>query len=306
MSKVNLAVNIGGLEMKNPVTTASGTFGSGLEMVEYVDLSRLGAVTIKGTTLEPRPGNAQPRCAETPGGMLNSIGLENPGVEVIVRDVLPKVAEYGSPIIVNIAGKEIEDYGTVAAILDKEDTVAAVEVNVSCPNVKNGGMALGTSADLVYETTKTVRANTSKPVIMKLSPNVTDIVAIAKAAQKGGADGLTLINCLLGMAIDIRTQKPILGNIVGGLSGPAIKPVALRMVYQVAQAVDLPIIGLGGIVCWQDAVEFLLAGATGVSIGTGNFIDPSLTMKVIDGIEQYLIDNGYDDVNEMIGLAGRK
>lgn len=306
MSKVDLSVNIGGLKMANPVTTASGTFGSGLEMVEYVDLSRLGAVTIKGTTLEPRPGNLQPRCAETPGGMLNSIGLENPGVEVIVRDVLPKVAAYGSPVIVNIAGKEIEDYGKVAAILDKEDTVAAIEVNVSCPNVKNGGMALGTNPDLVYETTKVVRENTSKPVILKLSPNVTDIVEIAKAAQKGGADALTLINCLLGMAMDIRTKKPILGNVVGGLSGPAIKPVALRMVYQVSQAVDLPIIGLGGIVCWQDAVEFLLAGATGVSIGTGNFIDPSLTMKVIDGIEQYLIDNGYESVNDIIGLAWRK
>ena len=306
MSKVNLAVNIGGLEMKNPVTTASGTFGSGLEMVEYVDLSRLGAVTIKGTTLEPRPGNPQPRIAETPAGMINSIGLENPGVEVICRDVLPKVAEYGSPIIVNIAGHEIEDYGKVAAILDKDDNCAAIEVNVSCPNVKNGGMALGTKAELIYETTKTVRENTKKPVIMKLSPNVTNIVEMSQAAEIGGADALTLINCLLGLAVDIKTKKPVIANVVGGLSGPAIKPVALRMVYQVHQAVDLPIIGLGGIVCWQDAVEFLLAGATGVSVGTGNFIDPSLTMKVIDGIEQYLIDNGYDDVHDIIGLAGRK
>ena len=305
MSKVSLAVDGGGLKMKNPVTTASGTFGSGLEMVEYVDLSRLGAVTVKGTTLEPRPGNPQPRCAETPAGMLNSIGLENPGVEVFVAETLPKVAEYGSPIVVNIAGKDIEDYGKVAAILEKESAVSALEVNVSCPNVKNGGMALGTNPDLVRETAETVKANTTKPVIMKLSPNVTDIVAVAKAAKEGGADGLTLINCLLGMAIDIKTKKPILGNVVGGLSGPAIKPVALRMVYQVHNAVDLPIIGLGGIACWQDAVEFLLAGATAVSVGTGNFLDPSLTMKVIDGIEGYLIDNGYDDVNDIIGLAAK-
>ncbi|MBR5328986.1 MAG: dihydroorotate dehydrogenase [Firmicutes bacterium] len=306
MSKVNLAVNIGGLEMKNPVTTASGTFGSGLEMVEYVDLSRLGAVTIKGTTLEPRPGNPQPRIAETPAGMLNSIGLENPGVEVICRDVLPKVAEYKSPIIVNIAGREIEDYGKVAAILEKDDNCAAIEVNVSCPNVKNGGMALGTNPDLIYETTKLVKENTTKPVIIKLSPNVTNIVEMAQAAERGGADALTLINCLLGTAIDIKTRKPIIANVVAGLSGPAIKPVALRMVYQVSQAVNLPIIGLGGIICWEDAVEFLLAGATGVSVGTGNFVDPSLTMKVIDGIEQYLIDNGFDDVNDIIGLAWRK
>lgn len=306
MSKVNTAVNIGGLKMKNPVTTASGTFGSGLEMREYVDLTKLGAITVKGTTLEPRPGNLQPRIAETPGGMLNSIGLENPGVEVFIKETLPEVAKYNTPIIVNIAGKEIEDYGTVAAILDKEDAVSAIEVNVSCPNVKNGGMALGTNPDLVRETTATVRKNTSKPVILKLSPNVTDIVAIAKAAKQGGADALTLINCLLGMAIDIKTKKPILGNVVGGLSGPAIKPVALRMVYQVHQAVDLPIIGLGGIICPEDAIEFLLAGATGVSVGTGNFVDPTLTMKVVDGIEQYLEENGYDDIAEIIGLAGRK
>lgn len=305
MSKVNLDVNVGGLQMPNPVTTASGTFGSGLEMTEYVDLSRLGAITVKGTTLEPRPGNLQPRCAETPAGMLNSIGLENPGVEVFVKETLPKVAEYGSPIVVNIAGKDIEDYGKVAAILEKEDAVHALEVNVSCPNVKNGGMALGTNPDLVKETAEVVKANTTKPVIMKLSPNVTDIVEVANAAKAGGADGLTLINCLLGMAVDIRTKKPILGNVVGGLSGPAIKPVALRMVYQVYKAVDLPIIGLGGITCWQDAVEFLLAGATAVSIGTANFIDPTVTMKVIDGIEQYLIDNGYNDVHDIIGLAAK-
>lgn len=303
MSNVNLAVNIGGLNVQNPVTTASGTFGSGLEMTEYVDLTRLGAITVKGTTLEPRPGNAQPRCAETPAGILNSIGLENPGVEVFVKDILPKVAAYKTPIIVNIAGKEVEDYGTVAAILDKEDAVSAIEVNVSCPNVKNGGMALGTDPKLVYETTRVVKDHTAKPVILKLSPNVTDIVAVAKAAADGGADGLTLINCLLGMAIDIQRKKPLLGNIVGGLSGPAIKPVALRMVYQVAQKVDLPIIGLGGITCWQDAVEFLLAGATMVSVGTGNFVDPTLTMKIIDGVEHYLTENGYGDIHEIIGLA---
>lgn len=303
MSKVKTAVKIGNMEMKNPVTTASGTFGSGLEMREYVDLTKLGAITVKGTTLEPRLGNALPRCAETPSGTLNSIGLENPGVEVFVADILPHVAAYKTPIIVNIAGSEMDDYGKLAVILEKEATVSALEVNVSCPNVKNGGMAIGTSPEMVYQTTKLVKENSSKPIIVKLSPNVTDIVAIAKAAAEAGADGLNLINSVLGLAIDINKKRPALGNIVGGLSGPAIKPIALRMVYQTSQAVHIPIVGLGGILTWQDAVEFLMAGATAVGIGTGNFLDPSTTMKVIAGIEQYLIDNGYHDVHEIIGLA---
>lgn len=303
MSKVNTAVKIGALEMKNPVTTGSGTFGSGWEMRDYVDLAALGAITVKGTTLEPRPGNSMPRIAETPAGILNSIGLENPGVEVFIRDILPKVAEFGSPIIVNIAGSTVADYGEIAAILDKEEAVAALEINISCPNVKNGGMAFGTDPDTAFNAINNVRKNTDKPVIAKLSPNVTDIVAMAKVAAKAGADGLSLINTLLGMAIDIKAQKPVLGNVMGGLSGPAIKPVALRMVYQVSQAVDLPIIGQGGICTWEDAVEFLLAGATAVSVGTGNFLEPDATIKVARGIEQYLLEHGYEDVAEITGLA---
>lgn len=303
MSKLKTAVKIGTMEMKNPVTTASGTCGSGLELKEYVDLTRLGAITVKATTLEPRLGNPLPRCAETPSGSLNSIGLENPGVDVFIAEILPKIAVYETPIIVNIAGSAVEDYGKLAAILDQEDAVTALEANVSCPNVRNGGMALGTNADLVYETTKLVKENTGKPVIVKLSPNVTDIITIAKAAEAGGADGINMINSVLGLAIDIDKKRPALGNIVGGLSGPAVKPIALRMVYQTSQAVKIPIIGLGGIIGWKDAVEFLMAGATAVGIGTGNFLDPATTMKVVDGIEQYLIDNGYDDVNDIIGIA---
>ena len=306
MSNVKTAVKIGAMTMKNPVTTASGTFGSGLEMREYVDLRKLGAITVKGTTLEPRAGNPLPRCTETASGTLNSIGLENPGVEVFVADILPQVAVYETPIIVNIAGSEMADYGRLVEILEKEDAVTAMEANVSCPNVKSGGMALGTDPALVYEVTKLVKENTGKPVIVKLSPNVTDIVAMAKAAAEGGADGLNLINSVLGLAIDLEKKRPALGNIVGGLSGPAIKPIALRMVYQTAQAVNIPIIGLGGIVSWQDAVEFLMAGATAVGIGTGNFLDPATTMKVVDGIEQYLIDNGYGDVQEIIGIAWKR
>lgn len=303
MSKVKTAVKIGTLVMKNPVTTASGTFGSGLEMREYVDLTRLGAITVKGTTLEARSGNAQPRCTETPSGTLNSIGLENPGIDVFIADILPRVAAYKTPVIVNIAGSDIADYGRLAEILEKEDAVSALEANVSCPNVKSGGMALGTNPDLVYQVTKLVKENSSKPVIVKLSPNVTDIVSIAKAAEEGGADGLNLINSVLGLAIDIDKKRPSLGNIVGGLSGPAIKPIALRMVYQTSQAVKIPIIGLGGIMGWHDAIEFLMAGATAVGIGTGNFIDPAMTMKVVDGIEKYLENNGYSDINEIIGIA---
>lgn len=303
MTKVNTEVAIGSLRMKNPVTTGSGTFGSGWEMREYVDLKKLGAITVKGTTLEPRPGNSMPRIAETPAGILNSIGLENPGVEVFINEILPKVAAFATPIIVNIAGSTVDDYGEIAGILDKEKDVAALEINISCPNVKNGGMAFGTDPDTAFAAINNVRKNTDKPIIAKLSPNVTDIVAMAKVAQKAGADGLSLINTLLGMAIDIKAKKPFLGNVMGGLSGPAIKPVALRMVYQVSQAVDLPIIGQGGICNWQDAIEFILAGASAVSVGTGNFLEPDATMKVAHGIEKYLVDNGYNDIKDITGLA---
>ncbi|MEG1496625.1 MAG: dihydroorotate dehydrogenase [Clostridiales bacterium] len=303
MSNVKTAINMGGLIMKNPVTTGSGTFGSGLEMQDYVDLTKLGAITVKGTTLEPRPGNSMPRIAETPAGILNSIGLENPGVDSFIQNILPKIAKFNTPIIVNIAGSTVEEYGKITEILDKEEAVSALEINISCPNVKNGGMAFGTNPETAFNAINNVRKNTKKPIIAKLSPNVTDIVAMAKVAKDAGADGLSLINTLLGMKIDIKNKKPFLGNVMGGLSGPAIKPVALRMVYQVSQAVDLPIIGQGGICTWEDAVEFLLAGATGVSVGTGNFLEPDATIKVAQGIEQYLMDNGFNDVNDIIGLA---
>ncbi|MEG1867767.1 MAG: dihydroorotate dehydrogenase [Clostridiales bacterium] len=303
MSNVKTAINMGGLIMKNPVTTGSGTFGSGLEMQDYVDLTKLGAITVKGTTLEPRPGNSMPRIAETPAGILNSIGLENPGVDSFIQNILPKIAKFNTPIIVNIAGSTVEEYGKITEILDKEEAVLALEINISCPNVKNGGMAFGTNPETAFNAINNVRKNTKKPIIAKLSPNVTDIVAMAKVAKDAGADGLSLINTLLGMKIDIKNKKPFLGNVMGGLSGPAIKPVALRMVYQVSQAVDLPIIGQGGICTWEDAVEFLLAGATGVSVGTGNFLEPDATIKVAQGIEQYLMDNGFNDVNDIIGLA---
>lgn len=303
MSKVKTAVNLCGLQMKNPVTTGSGTFGSGLEMTKYVDLRNLGAITVKGTTLEPRPGNAMPRIAETPAGILNSIGLENPGVYAFIENILPKVAVYGTPIIVNIAGSTVDDYAKITEILDKENAVSALEINISCPNVKNGGMAFGTNPETAFHAINNVRKNTDKPIFAKLSPNVTDIVAMARVAKEAGADGLSLINTLLGMKIDLKTKKPFLGNVMGGLSGPAIKPVGLRMVYQVSQAVDLPIIGQGGISTWEDAVEYLLAGATAVSVGTGNFLDPAATEKVAEGIERYLVENGFNDVNEIIGLA---
>lgn len=306
MSEINLSVNIGGFTMKNPVTTASGTFGSGLEMREYVDLNRLGAITVKGTTLEPRPGNPLPRIAETPAGILNAIGLENPGVEVFISDILPQLAFYDTPIIVNIAGSTLEDYAAIARRLDGCGGVAALEVNISCPNVANGGMAFGTDPETAREAIQMVRQNTAKPVIAKLSPNVTDIVEMARAADAAGAHALSLVNTFLGMTIDLETGKPFLGNTMGGLSGPAIRPLAVRMVYQVAQAVSLPIIGMGGIMHWRDAVEFLLAGASAVAVGTSNFTLPDATMQIVDGIEKYLRNHGYSDVKEIIGKAWKE
>lgn len=303
MNKIKMAVNMGGLTMKNPVTTASGTFGSGLEMREYVDLNALGAITIKGTTLEPRHGVLPPRIIECAGGIIASVGLENPGVDVVIKDIIPKVAVYDTPIIANMAGNTVKDYGEVARILNDCPEVNALEINISCPNVKRGGMLFGTDPDSTYAAVSAVRKNTVKPVIAKLAPNVTDIVAMAKIAKNAGADALTLANAVAAMAIDIKTKKPALGNIQGGLCGPAIKPIVIRMVYQVSQAVDLPIIAAGGIVTWEDAIEYILAGATGVAVGTGNFLDPNATMKIITGIENYLRDNHYDDVNEIIGLA---
>lgn len=301
MSK--LAVNLGGLIMKNPVTTASGTFGFGPEYAPYIDLNRLGAIVVKGTTLEPRKGNPTPRMVETPAGMLNSIGLQNPGVDCFIEKSLPYLKEYDTPVIVNIAGNTLEDYAEVTRRLNGAEGVAAIEVNISCPNVKQGGMVFGTSCAMASEVIETVKKNTHLPVIAKLSPNVTDIVEIARGVRDAGADALALINTLLGMKLDIHSRKPVLANIMGGLSGPAIRPVAVRIIWQVAQAVNLPILGMGGIMTAEDAIEFILAGATAVAVGTANFVNPRATMDILAGIESYMEKYGVADVNELVGAA---
>lgn len=303
MTKLNLAVNIGGLQMKNPVTTASGTFGFGPEYAPYIDLNRLGAIVVKGTTLEPRLGNPTPRIVETPAGILNAIGLQNPGVDDFINEALPYLKEYDVPVVVNISGNELEDYAEISRRLDGVDGVAAIEVNISCPNVKKGGLLFGTCPTSAHDAIKAVRDNTKLPVIAKLSPNVTDIVEIAKAAADAGANGLALINTLLGMAIDIHKQKPILGNIMGGLSGPAVKPVAVRMIWQVSQAVNLPIIGMGGVTTADDAIELMLAGASAVAVGTANFVNPRATMDILEGIEKYCVEKGIEDINDLVGAA---
>ncbi len=299
----NLAVDLGGLKMKNPVTTASGTFGFGPEYAPYIDLNKLGAIVVKGTTLEPRLGNPTPRIAETPAGMLNCIGLQNPGVDYFIEHSLPYLKEYDTPVIVNIAGNTLDDYAEVTRRLSAADGVAALEVNISCPNVKHGGMVFGTSCAMASEVIRVVRQSTRLPVIAKLSPNVTDIVGIARGVAEAGADALALINTLLGMKIDTHTRKPVLGNIMGGLSGPAVRPVAVRMVWQVAQAVKLPILGMGGIVTAEDAIEFILAGATAVAVGTANFVNPGATMDILAGIIQYMEKYGVKDINELVGAA---
>ena len=301
MDKRNrLATNLAGIAMETPVLTASGTFGFGEEFSDFVSLRRLGAVVVKGTTLRPRRGNDGVRMAETPAGMLNSIGLENPGVEFFLQTILPRLAPYGMNVIVNISGSSADEYGELAKRLDVPG-VAGIELNVSCPNVKEGGILFGTSPDAVASVVRAAKANTKKPVILKLSPNVTDIVPIAQAAERAGADALSLINTLLGMAIDIHTRRPVLGNITGGLSGPAVKPVALRLVWQTAQAVKIPIIGMGGIMTAEDAIEFFLAGASAIAVGTANFVDPAVTENIIQGIEQYLMRYQVDDIQALVG-----
>lgn len=295
-----LAVNICGIHMNTPVLTASGTFGFGEEFANFVDLERLGGVMVKGTTLLPRRGNEGVRIAETPAGMLNCIGLENPGVEVFLKETLPRLKQYNMNVIVNISGSTTEDYGALAERLDV-DGVAAIELNVSCPNVKEGGIVFGTDPAAASAVVRAAKAHTKKPVILKLSPNVTDIVLMAKAVEEAGADAVSLINTLLGMAIDIRTKKPVLGNVTGGLSGPCVKPVALRMVWQVASAVKIPVIGMGGISTAEDAIEFLLAGASAVVVGTANFVDPAASMKIADGIAAYLDEQKISHVNELVG-----
>lgn len=302
MADKRLHTNLAGIYMNTPVLTASGTFGFGEEFAEFVDLSRLGGVMVKGTTLKPRRGNEGVRITETPMGMLNCIGLENPGVDVFLQETLPRLANYNMNVIVNISGSTVEEYGILAEMLDVPG-VAAIELNVSCPNVKEGGIVFGTDPKAAAAVVKEAKAHTKKPVILKLSPNVTDIVTMAKAVEDAGADIISLINTLLGMEIDIHTQKPTLGNVTGGLSGPCVKPVALRMVYQVAKAVKVPLIGMGGISCAEDAIEFLLAGASAVAVGTANFNDPTVTMKICDGISDYLAQRHLESVQDIIGAA---
>lgn len=301
--KVDMSVNLGGLQLKNPVCTASGTFGYGSEYKDYFDPALLGAVIVKGTTLQARPGNPPPRIVETPAGMLNAIGLENPGVDVFIDQYMPELRAQGVTVIANIAGNIPEEYAELARRLDQVEGIAAIELNISCPNVKQGGLQFGTDPDMVYQVVSMVKTNTQLPVIPKLSPNVTDIVAIAQAAQQGGADALSMINTLMGMAVDVDRCRPVLANVFGGLSGPAIKPVALRMIYQVYQQVKLPILGGGGIVSTRDALEFLMVGASAISIGTGIFIDPLLPCQIIDGLEQYIKQQGFSRISDLVGIA---
>ena len=297
---LNMKVNIAGVEFKNPVTVASGTFGSGEEYGEFVDLNNLGAVTTKGVASTPWEGNDTPRVAETYGGMLNAVGLQNPGVDVFAKRDIPFLRQFDTKIIVNVCGHTEEEYLDCVKRLADED-VDMLEINISCPNVKEGGIAFGTDPRAVEEITRKVKEVAKQPVIMKLSPNVTDIVEMAKAAERGGADALSLINTITGMKIDIEKQDFVLANKTGGLSGPAIHPVAVRMVYQVANAVDLPIIGMGGIQTAEDAIEMILAGATMVSVGTANFYNPNATMEVVKGIEDYMIKHNVSDIKDLVG-----
>ena len=299
-TSVNLSVNLGGLAMKNPVTTASGTFAAGMEYSDFVDVSALGAVTTKGVSLNGWEGNASPRIAEVPSGMLNSIGLQNPGVAHLKSEELPWLREQGATTIVNVSGHSFDEYVQVIEALE-EAPVDAYEVNISCPNVDAGGMTLGTHVPSVEQVVSLCREATSRPLIVKLTPNVTDITEIARAAEASGADAISLINTLLGMAIDAKRRRPVLARVVGGFSGPAVKPVALRMVWQCSKAVSVPILGMGGVTTGTDAVEFMLAGATAVAVGTANFMNPQATVDVIDGIIDYCEKQGVNDVNDLIG-----
>lgn len=297
----DLRVNIGKLEMKNPVMTASGTFGYGLEFQDFVDLEKIGGIIVKGTTLHHREGNPYPRMAETPMGMLNAVGLQNKGVHYFVDHIYPQIKDIRTNMIVNVSGSQVEDYAETASIINELENIPAIELNISCPNVKQGGMAFGVTAHGAAEVVSAVRKVYKKTLIVKLSPNVTDITEIARAVEGAGADSVSLINTLLGMAIDAEKRRPILSTVTGGMSGAAVKPIALRMVWQVAKAVNIPVVGLGGIMNWKDAVEFLLAGATAIQIGTANFIDPAITVKVAEGINDYLDRHGYGSVRDIIG-----
>ena len=303
---VNLGIKIGDLHFKNPVMTASGTFGYGPEFDDFMDVSRLGAIFIKGLTLEPREGNKYPRMAETPAGMLNAVGLQNKGIEYFESSIYPRIKDYDTHIIVNINGSYLDDYVTLASRLNTLEKIPGIELNISCPNVKMGGMAFGTNLDSAREVTRAVRAAYKKKLIVKLSPNVTNIVDFARVVEEEGADSISLINTLLGMSIDVTKMRPSLSTITGGLSGPAIKPVALRMVWQVANAVKIPVIGMGGIMNTADALEFILAGASAAQIGTASFIDPQASVKILEGIEEYLLRKGIKDINEIIGYINKK
>ena len=299
---MNMSVNIAGVEFKNPVMEASGTFGSGMEFSEFVDLNKLGAVVTKGVANVPWPGNPTPRIAETYGGMLNAIGLQNPGIDVFCERDIPFLKKYDTKIIVNVCGKSTEDYCEVVERL-ADEPIDMMEINISCPNVKEGGIAFGQNPKAAEDITRAVKKYAKQPVIMKLSPNVTDITEMAKAVEEGGADAVSLINTLTGMKIDIHKQTFAIANKTGGMSGPAVKPIAVRMVYQVANAIKLPIIGMGGIMTGDDAMEFILAGATAVSVGTANFMNPHATLDVIDGIEKYMVQHGVSDINDLVGIV---
>ena len=300
-NKADLKVNIGGIELKNPVMTASGTFGYAREFENLIDLNRLGAIIVKGLSLKPSMGNPPPRIVETPCGMLNAIGLENVGFTSFVEEKLQFLKELSTPVFINIYGKDIQEYAELASRIDDIEEIAGIEVNISCPNVKAGGVAFGTDPDAAYKVVKAVRGNTGKPVMVKLTPNVTDITLIARSVEDAGADSISLINTITGMVIDIETRHPKLANITGGLSGPAIKPVALRMVWQVVQKVNIPVIGVGGIMTAEDALEFLIAGAVAVQIGTANLINPHATIDIIEGMEAFLIKRNIPRITDIIG-----
>ncbi|QAA22288.1 dihydroorotate dehydrogenase [Sporolactobacillus terrae] len=301
-----IEVHLPGLDLKNPVMPASGCFAFGAEYGALYDLNELGAVTIKAATLQPRFGNSTPRVAETPSGMLNAIGLQNPGADQIIKNELPRLEKQKVPVLANIAGSEVDDYVATAKKISRHPAVNALELNISCPNVKHGGIQFGTVPEVAAELTYKVKAVSEKPVYVKLSPNVTDIVAMAKAVEAAGADGLSMINTLLGMRIDLHTQKPVLANLTGGLSGPAIKPVAIRMIYEVSQKVTIPIIGMGGIQNADDVIEFFLAGASAVAVGTANFVDPFVCPKIIKELPEKLNTMGVTDINELIGRSWKK
>ena len=300
-------VNIGrGLTIKNPVMTASGTFGYGTEYTDFIDLDRLGGIVVKGTTLHHREGNPYPRMAETPSGMLNAVGLQNKGVDYFIEHIYPTISNYDTAVIVNVSGSQIEDYITTAELLNALPHIPAIELNISCPNVKEGGMAFGVTCAGAPSVVRAVRAVYDKTLIVKLSPNVTDITEIARAVEAEGADAISMINTLLGMAIDAEKRRPVLSTITGGLSGPAVKPVALRMVWQTARVVNVPIIGMGGIATATDAIEFLLAGATAIEVGTYNFVDPTATIQIVEGIENYMLRHGFSNITELIGTLNTK